>query len=772
MRLLERQSGGPTARPASTVWSGTDTARLLAAFRDVPGPAPALAAMVFALMDWYGIAAEVRVATPGGPATLRVPAGWPELPFGDLVRSATLTASGTAEPGATIVVGVAGGVHGDPVPGCELALLVGPDGTDPLGYCRFDGSASDAESVAALLRHLDRFAAQALRRADAAVRELDPLTGPERRLLLETWNSPVGVRYPATTLHQMFAERAAATPSATALVDGDRRVTYAELEATANRAAVALRPFLGGPGEPVAVHAPRSAEMFACVMGVLKAGAAVTYLEPDFPPARLEEMLRIAAPRAVVRHHGLPRLVTDAPDLVLEEVLEQVLDGDAAGGPEEIAGPHTAAQILFTSGSTGAPKGVVRTHLVPTSRIFLEQSMYHLGAADRHLLKSAVSFREFVWPLATGGTAVIVPPGRDRDDEFLVGLIERERISVVSFVPSMLQILAANPRFGRCGSLRHTFVGGEKLSPALEERLRLVSPGVHNTYTTAEAEYVLHRGGPPTQASGSNVGRPLDMRVYLCDRHGRLVPPGAVGEIHTGGPGLASGYLNRPELTAGRFVPNHVDDTVPTLYRTGDLARFCPDGTVEFVGRADSQVKVRGLRVEPTEVEMALRRQPGVRDAVVTAVPDPAQGSLLVGYLASSAELTVEGVRDTLGRHLPAHMVPSYLVLLDALPMLASGKVDRAALRVLPRTRPELQSPFAAPVSTWERRIARVWSQVLGVPDVGLDDDFFALGGDSLRLMLLRSALESESGQDVSLALLLDCPTIRQCARAFEEAPA
>jgi non-ribosomal peptide synthetase component E (peptide arylation enzyme)/aryl carrier-like protein len=418
---------------------------------------------------------------------------------------------------------------------------------------------------------------------------------------------------------------------------------------------------------------------------------------------------------------------------------------------------------------------VLRPHRLHTSRIFLEQGMYRLGAADRHLLKMTISAREVFWPLCTGGTAVLARPGGERDDRYLAELIDREGITVMSAVPSMLQALAANPTFARCRTLRHLFVGGEALHRGLEERVRSFGVELHNTYTLTEADYVTHRQDAPAGVPDdvSVIGTPLDMRVYLCDEHGRLVPPGLPGEIWTGGPGLADGYHGDPERTAQRFVPNPFGDPMaPVLFRTGDLARHLPDGSLEYRGRADLQVKVRGQRVEPTEVESWILEHPQVHQAAVVGYPDPEQGAVLVAFVVSAdPSLDERGLRAFLAERIPAFMVPRHFARVVKLPQLSSGKIDRASLRLPRRSRPE-GLPAAAPARTaTQHGLVRVWRRILQLPDIGIDDDYTALGGDSLRVLLLRAAIEDEFGVAVDLAALLAAPTIRAQERLVEGGP-
>ncbi|MBS2533102.1 non-ribosomal peptide synthetase [Catenulispora sp. NF23] len=570
--------------------------------------------------------------------------------------------------------------------------------------------------------------------------------------------------YEPTTLHALFRAQAARTPDAEALRADDRSLTYRQLENAANAVARTLAGLGAGPGRPVAVSGERSPQLFTGLLAVLKAGSAILYLDPYYPADYQQAVLKTAEARILVL---APGSTIHAPDRDLAIVpLDDVLD-EADRDHEPVAdgaGYEDPAYIIFTSGTTGTPKGVVRPHRMHVTRIALEQGMYHLGADDRVLLKSPISFREFLWPLAVGATAVIARDGGERDDRYLLPFLRDQRISVVSFVPSMLRVLVANPDFpALAGSLRHIFAGGERLPADLEEQLRGHGFQVHNTYTLTEADYVVHRkDATQARGRGSVVGTPLDMRVYLVDEAGQRVRPGEVGEILTGGPGLATGYLNRPDLTAERFVANPFDPTVPVVFRTGDLARFLPDGQIDYIGRADLQIKVRGQRVEPTAVESVIREHPAVRDAVAVGFPDADQGARLVAFATPrDAPVPVEEIAAFLRARLPDFMVPASLIWLERLPLLLSGKVDRAALVPEPGVRPDLQTRYIAPRTRHETRLAAVWRQVLGIADIGVDDRFLEIGGDSLRLLILRSIIEQEFGGPVQIADLLDNATIR-----------
>lgn len=577
--------------------------------------------------------------------------------------------------------------------------------------------------------------------------------------------------YPAVPLHELFRLQAWRTPEAPALVGDGARLTYRELDHVST--VLAHEVVAGGvrPGDAVGVCTERSFELFVAILAILKAGAAFVHLDPDLPVPRLLQFVEVSSPRLVLSGPGAADLGAAVRTAPLPSLAALRAAAETAP-PDVVVGVGDPAYVLFTSGSTGIPKAVVRSHLLHTSRVFLEQSLYGLGARDRHLLKLPVSSRELFWPLATGGACVVVPPRGDRDDRVLLQSLRDHEVTVLSIVPSMLRLLAASPAFAELPALRHVFVGGEALHTDLEERVRSLGYEVHTTFTLTEADYVTHRGGPAGElgSDGTNIGRPLDMRVYVCDEHGRRVPTGVIGEVWAGGPGIADGYLGDPERTAQRFVPNPFGDAqAPTLFRTGDLARVHDDGSFEYVGRRDLQVKVRGQRVEPTEVEHWIRAHPAVEDAAVVGYADREQGAVLVAFVVAQDDRATErALRAHLAQHVQSWMIPRHVTFVARLPQLPSGKVDRVALRLPERARPAtLPSPTPAQ-DTVQSVLLDLWRRVLQLDEIGIDDDFFELGGDSLRVMLLRAAIQDELGLSVEAVALLGAPTVRSQAAVLD----
>jgi amino acid adenylation domain-containing protein len=656
----------------------------------------------------------------------------------------------------------------------HVQAVDGPDGLSlSLRYSRDRLDSASAERIG---RHLATLLAGIAADPDTPVDEL-PLLDSAELAQLATWNDTAADFPSGTTLHEMLAAQAIRTPDATAVVFEGGGLTYAELDARASRIAHRLRGLGVRPDDRVAVCAERCLDLVAGLLGVLKAGAAYLPLDPEYPPARLEFMLADARPAAVLAQQrvcpdtDLPTLLLDADDL----------DSEPAGDPEAGAGPDDAAYVIYTSGSTGRPKGVVNTHRGIVNRLHWMQREYQLTPADAVLQKTPMSFDvsvwEFFWPLLAGARLVLARPGGHKDVSYLRDLINAQGVTTVHFVPSMLAAFLAEE--GACPSLRRVICSGEELPADLARRLVARSDAqLHNLYGPTEAAIDVSRWHcrPELLAGLARVpiGRPIDnITLHLLDAGMRPVPIGVAGELHIGGVGLAREYLGRPELTAERFLPD--PDGGGRLYRTGDLARYRPDGALEFLGRIDTQVKIRGQRVELGEIEAALRDRPSVHAAAVALREDTPDDQRLVAYVVPANGRAVEPdeLRTALKRTLPEYMVPAAYVPLDALPVTPSGKLDRAALPAPEPAAPAAGSGHAEARTDAERLLVELWQEVLGVEQVGIDDDFFDLGGHSLLATRVVSRLRRLLPPDAPRVTVMDLfarSTIRELAALIEPA--
>lgn len=608
------------------------------------------------------------------------------------------------------------------------------------------------------------------------------LSPAEREKLLVTWNDTAKAFPDTSCVHELFEAQAARTPAAVAVVCGDAALTYDELNRQANRLAHHLRGLGVGPDSRVAICVERSLEMVVGLFAVLKAGGAYVPLDPAYPAERLTYMMANSAP-AVVLTHPQARAPLDAAMAGLAEK-PPVIDLDADVGlwssspsenplPSEIGlTPEHLVYVIYTSGSTGAPKGVMNEHRGVVNRLWWMHTTYGMGPGDAVLQKTPFSFDvsvwEFFWPMLAGARLVMAKPEGHKDPSYLAGLIQREAITTIHFVPSMLALFVERTGGQDFPSLVNVFCSGEALPEAVMRRFPAQCPTakLHNLYGPTEAAVDVTAwtcGDLPPGCLTPPIGKPIDnIRMYILDPDLQPVPVGAVGEIHIGGVGVARGYLNRADLTTERFIPNPFVEG-DRLYKTGDLGRFVPDGNIEYLGRNDFQVKIRGFRIELGEIESVLLGIEGVGQAVVVA-REVVGDMRLVAYVVAKAGATppdTATLRATLAARLPDYMVPAMFVFMDALPLNANGKLDRAALPA-----PEIvaQAPYRKPRDETEEKICRLFAQLTGVEKVGLDDNFFDLGGHSLLGVRLIAEVERLFGASVPLGVLFAAPTPGQFA--------
>ncbi len=569
--------------------------------------------------------------------------------------------------------------------------------------------------------------------------------------LLRAWND-TDRAYPGPhVLHHLVEARLRAAPTAEAVRFDGEVLTAAELDAWAGRVAAGLADRGVRPGDFVGVTMRRSLELVVGLLGVLKAGAAYAPIDPDNPPARNAAMVADA---------GIDVVLT-------EDAVRVDRESGRAPAPPVALTPAHPAYLIFTSGSTGRPKGVVVAHRAIANRLLWMQDAYPIDESDRVLQKTPYSFDvsvwEFFWPLLTGAPLVVARPGGHRDPAYLGALIRAERITVTHFVPSMLRAFLdpdAGGEPGSCTGLRRVFASGEALPLDLQRRfLDALDADLVNLYGPTEAAVdVSHWRCRDDGRDVVPIGRPIaNLRLLVLDPDGNPAPIGVAGELFIEGAGVAEGYRNRPDLTAERFAGGR--------YRTGDLARHLPGGELEYLGRVDDQVKVRGFRVEPAEVEAALAEHPAVRESAVVLA-----GDALAVFVVAGAGVDQDALRAHLGSRLPAHMVPTAWQAVDALPLTPNGKVDRAALAARGVDRPARSA--TPPATDTERVLLALWQDLLGAGGVGVEDAFADLGGHSLLALRLMAAVRKEFGHRLSLPDLMTGGTVRSVAAAIDRAGA
>jgi amino acid adenylation domain-containing protein len=618
--------------------------------------------------------------------------------------------------------------------------------------------------------------------ADRRLSELPLLDATERVRVIETFNA-TDAAYPADqTIHGLFEAQVARTPGTLAVAFEHQHLTYAELNRRANRLARHLRMLGVGLDQPVAVCLERSLDLVVALLGVLKAGGAYVPIDPNQPSARIAYMLRATAARVLLTQARFETegrwpagtCVTVALDRQASEIEAHADDDLRLPGVT----PRQLAYVIYTSGSTGQPKGVMNEHGGVVNRLHWMQERYRLDSRDRVLQKTHfgfdVSVWEFFWPLLCGARLVVARPGGHQDPLYLGRLIREAGVSVVHFVPSMLSAFLDEHSSRQCTGLRLVVCSGEELTPGLRERCLELLPqaALHNLYGPTEAAIDVTSWDCRAQQGAGRVpiGHPIaNLRLYVLDSAGQPVPVGVPGEIHIGGVGVARGYLGQPELTAACFIPDRLGaDAGARLYRTGDWGRWRADGALEYLGRNDHQVKIRGLRIELGEIEARLARHPQVKDVVVVAREGGASSKQLVAYLTCHLPPpSLDALRAFVGAHLPDYMVPAAFVLLEALPLTPNGKLDRRALP-MPDVSAQLSDRYVAPRDAVEEALSHIWAQVLGVRQVGVDDDFFALGGDSiLSLRILDRA--RAAGFGFALEDLFRHPTVARLAQSLLE---
>jgi amino acid adenylation domain-containing protein len=659
--------------------------------------------------------------------------------------------------------------------GFKLKLSISSKEDSLAAEFQFDPALLDQELVARLAGQFRRLLTSVVADPLAPIGALEILTDAERRrLVIELNDTEAG--YPSDRcFHQLFEEQVARAPENVAVICEDRKLTYRELNARANQLAHRLRALGVGPESLVGVYLERSAEMVVGLLGVLKAGGAYAPLDLTHPSERLAFMLadaRVSALLTLRRHQAEFSGLTEK--LLCLDTDWAVISRESDQNPSRLAAPANLAYVIYTSGSTGSPKGVMISHRGLVNYLSWCVESYRVEEGRGAPVISPVGFDLTVTslfsPLLAGRSVTLLP--EDLGVEGLSqALLASTDYSLVKITPSHLEALSHYlPAEHVAHRTRALVIGGESLSPESLRFWREFAPGTRliNEYGPTETVVgcCVYEVGRDDPFQGTTpIGRPIaNTQLYILDSLQRLTPIGAPGELCIAGAGLARGYLNNPEVTAEKFIPNPFSDYPGArMYRSGDLARYSRDGQIEFLGRLDHQVKVRGYRIEPGEIEASLRRHPGVREAVVVARQDQRGNKRLIAYLVADPTPTAGALREYLRAKLPDYMTPDGFVMMPALPLTPNGKVDRQALPEESHTRAGLETAYIAPQTLEEELLAVIWSQALGLNEVGIHDNFFDLGGDSIRSVQL-VGLAKERGINFTVQQLFQHQTIHKLA--------
>jgi amino acid adenylation domain-containing protein len=693
------------------------------------------------------------------------------------------TLSRMAESVGGVTIEPYGGDNGGVTAKFDITLNI-LDTRDHLrGVIEYRTSLFRAETIARLARHFVALLDAICTAPQSPIYALSFISDEERREQLdfaEGWNATAHEYPPCAALHLLIEQQAESSPDLIAVRCEAGQLTYRELNEEANRLAHYLLAAGVKPGEAVGVCLYRSHRLSVALLAILKAGGCYVPFDPEFP----EERLAFMATDTAIRF-----LVTDESNTAGQAIPVEnrifignhtAWAGQPCGNPLLAADGERCFNIIYTSGSTGKPKGVMVPHRGIINRLRWMQHEYPIGQGDRVLQKTPYSFDvsvwELFWPLMEGATLVYAKPGGHKDPAYLRDLIIGGGITTLHFVPSMLGIFLMTEGVSHCGSLRQVFCSGEALQLEHSRAFyrQLPHARLHNLYGPTEASVDVsyypcvaeepHRSVP--------IGKPIhNTQLHILDRAFHIVPVGVAGELFIGGEGLALGYLNRDELSRSSFIHNPLWDAAnpachPSrkLYRTGDVARYFSDGTIEYLGRTDHQVKVRGLRIELGEIESRLQKLSGIRESIVMArsVDGRNENQQLIAYLLQGETATdTTAIRAALLQQLPDYMVPVHYVVLDAWPLSANGKIDRKALPLPDLTQ---RGEYVAPCNATEEKLASLWEEILGCGQVGVHDNFFEMGGHSLAAMRLVAAIARDFSIELPVRVIFESPTVATLA--------
>ncbi|MDX1952221.1 MAG: amino acid adenylation domain-containing protein [Verrucomicrobiota bacterium] len=652
----------------------------------------------------------------------------------------------------------------------DLTLFLISSGNSLEARLEYNTDLYHSETAQRLLGHFETLLRHAIASPGTKISLLPLLTQAEQRQLLE-WNNTAKPFDTSATLHRLIEERISQSPAGIAFTFGEHQLTCLQVNLRSNKLARWLREQGVGPNTLVGVVMERSLEMCISLLAILKAGGAYVPIDPTYPADRVAYMLEDSAVGVLLtQEHLLKRLPTTTARILPLDSSWSMLEAYSGQNLSPCNTPDDLAYMIYTSGSTGRPKGALNTHAGICNRLIWMQDQYRLTSQDKILQKTPfgfdVSVWEFFWPLLAGCELVIAKPEGHKDPQYLAQLIQQHQITTIHFVPSMLGMFMEEPLAPVCRSLKRVICSGEALSLELQKRFfELFNCELHNLYGPTEAAVdVSHwRCSPNATATCVPIGKPIsNIQLHILDSNLQLLPINIPGELHIGGVGVGKGYHRKPELTAEKFIPNPFGPG--TLYKTGDLAKYLHDGSIQYLGRLDHQVKIRGLRIELEEISRVLEQHNSVREAVVTT-DNTLQNPLIAYCVPARKELDIPQIKAFLQTHLPDYMIPNIFVPLERMPLGPNGKVDRKAL---PRAN-QLPSTFTkdrvAPRNEIEERLLAIWREVLKTESLGVEDDFFEVGGHSLLATQIVTRIRKQFKCQLPLSDFFERPTVAGLAR-------
>ncbi|WP_250944740.1 non-ribosomal peptide synthetase [Clostridium felsineum] len=626
------------------------------------------------------------------------------------------------------------------------------------------------ESAERILTHYVRILEQITENVERKISEIEIVTPEERNLILKNFNN-TKTEYPKDkTVVDLFEEQVEKTPKNVALVFENKQLTYAELNRKANQVARKLRKLGVKPDDFVAIIAERSIEMIVGIYGIIKAGGAYVPIAPNYPEDRIKYMLEDCTPKAVLVYKA--EMEIEVPVINLEE--KAVWEGEETN-LEKVNKPNDLVYCIYTSGTTGKPKGVMNRHTGFINRFLWMKNKYQLDDGDVILQKTTYTFDVSVWEIIgwsfIGAKLILLIPDGEKDPLVICNTIERNNVTTIHFVPSMLNVFLLyienyKELVEKVKSLKFIFTSGEALKREHVDKFNylikssICSCKLANLYGPTEASIDVTYFDCKDNTNIIPIGKPIwNTKIYILDGNS-MCGIGVPGELCIAGAGIARGYLNRPELTSEKFVDNPYEEG--KLYRSGDLARWLSDGNIEYLGRMDEQVKIRGFRIELGEIESALREIDKVKDAVVIVREDENKEKSINAYIVSDEDITVSEIREELEKMLPDYMVPAYMMQIENIPLTANGKIDKKAL---PKIEAKSEKEYVAPRNNVEEKIAGIFEEILGVEKVGIKDSFFELGGHSLRATRAINRIEAVTGVCLSVKSIFENPTVEGLSR-------